>query len=188
MTITIAGKSVHTGGIIAAVGGLVAVIGAFLTWYTMSMIESGMGQSITETADAKGIDSSAGILALILGIAAIALVAAWVMKVRIPMLSAIVVVVGVLILVVLALSLYTTILPMHFTLGGGVSESDVTGRSVMDAFNEFNKALDVAKQQATGMPGMTVSGSAGMSIGFILEAIAGVLVVIGGGLGLVKKS
>jgi hypothetical protein len=154
----------------------------------MSMTESGSGMSITETADAKGLDSSPGILALILGIVAIALVVAWVMQVKIPMLSAIIVVVGVLILVVLALSLFTTILPMHFTLSGGVSESDVTGKSVMDAFNEFNKALDTAKQQAASMSGMTVSGSAGVSIGFILEAIAGVLVVIGGGLGLVKKA
>jgi hypothetical protein len=186
MTITIAGKSVHLGGIIAAVGGLVAVIGAFLTWYTMSMTMSGAGQSFTASADAKGLDSSPGILAVLLGIVAIALVVAWVMKVKIPMLSAIVAVVGVLILVVLALSLFTNIMPMHFTFGGTASESDVTGMSVWDAFNKFNKALDTAKQQATS--GMTVSGSAGVSIGFILEAIAGVLVVIGGGLGLVKKS
>lgn len=170
----VAGKSLSIGAIVAAVGGVLAIIGAFLVWYSATIGKSLGGP---ETAEAKGIDNLAGKLALVLGIVVIALVVAWIMSVKIPYLSAIIVAVGVAILVVLALSYVTDIFSVRFT-------PPAKEESVKDVLDAFNKAVDDAKKA-----GLDVSGSsASFGIGFILEAVAGIAVIVGGALGLRKKA
>jgi hypothetical protein len=56
------------------------------------------------------------------------------------------------------------------------------------AIDDGNKALDVLKSMASAY-GVDVSGtSIGLGIGFYLEILAGVLVIVGGAMGLMKKS
>jgi hypothetical protein len=183
----IAGKTVSIGAIVAAVGGVVAAVGALLVWYSMTMNETGLGQSVNVSVEAKGTDSTAGLLALVLGIVVVVLVVASVQGVKIPSLSLAFVAIGVVILVLLAVSFFTNIFPVHFTATGGAN-GNLDGKSVKDGFDEFNKAFAAAKLQAASVPGLTVSGGAGPGIGFILDAIAGILMIVGGGLGLMKKS
>jgi hypothetical protein len=169
MPINVAGRSVATGAIVAAVGGLVGIVATFLIWAQLT-VGAGMVQVLGDVPSGKGIDENAGKVALALGIIALALAIAWALDMKIPMLPALVAGVGVLILVVVALTFFTSILTKE--------------TSLKDALDLANKAIDSAK--AAGMD--TAGTSAGPGLGFLLEIVGGIVVIIGGGLGLMKKS
>ena len=143
----IAGKTVGVNQIVAAVGGLLAIVGALLAWITIE------GISVT------GLDKdlNGGKVELLLGILVVALVVAAVLNVKIPQPDLILAVLGVLVLVVLVLVYFTSML------------SNPSFKDAMDAASAF---------------GASVS----LGIGFFLEVIAGILVIVGGGMGLMKKS
>lgn len=170
----VAGRNVSIGALVAAVGGVLAIVGAFLVWFQVSL---GTALGGPKTDEIKGLDNNASKLALVLGIVVLALVLAWVLQLKIPYLPAIVGVAGVLLLVVLGLAFFTDILSVHFAENAKI-------QSVKDALADFNKALDAAKAQ-----GADVSGSsASIGIGYILEIAAGIVVIVGGALGFRKKS
>ena len=169
MTINIAGKSVAIGAIVAAVGGLVGIVATFLVWAQLT-VGAGMVSVFGNPDNGIGLDERAGKVALGLGIIALLLAIAWALEVKIPMLPALVAGVGVLILVVVALTFFTTLLSKD--------------HSLKDALDLANQAIDSMKALGTDTSGT----SAGPGIGFLLEIGAGVLVIVGGGLGLMKKS
>jgi hypothetical protein len=197
----IAGKNVGLGAIVAAIGGVCAIVGVLLAWYTISMKTGGSYSGVSlegsVEANAPGISNPAAILALVLGIVILALAAAWVMQVKIPFLAALIGLAGIAILVVLALSYFTDILQVRFTttlsgvyktMGGAEGfDTSIPAKAVKDVFDQIGKDIDQAKSQA-GALGMSVSGGTSFGIGFFLEVAAGVLAIIGGGLGLLKKS
>jgi hypothetical protein len=93
----IAGKSVSMGAIVAAVGGVLTIVGVFLAWITASFG--------TESESVTGLDGDllGGKIALVLGILVVAVVVAGILNVNIPQPSAVLVVLGALILVVVVL-------------------------------------------------------------------------------------
>lgn len=167
MTVTIAGRSVAIGAIVAAVGGLLAVIGVFLVWAQLT-VGTGMAQAFAGQKNGIGLDQNAGWAALVVGLLAFALAVAWARDVKLPSLSLLVVVAGVLVLVVVALTFFTSVL---------------TPGSLKDALDAANKAIDGAKAAGADTSGT----SAGPGMGFLLEIVAGILVIVGGALGLMKK-
>lgn len=104
MAVTMAGKSVSIAAIVAAVGGVLAVVAAPLAWITMNV--SGTSESV------NGLDADllGGKVAALLGIVIIAVVVAGILNIKVPMSDVILAVLGVLILVVLALVYFTSIL------------------------------------------------------------------------------
>jgi hypothetical protein len=168
VNLTIAGKTVSLAAIVAAVGGLLAIVGAFLAWASLT-VGAGMAQVLGSHSDGKGVDETAGKVALLLGIVVIALVAAWILQLKVPMIPVLVAVVGALIIVVMALTFFTSILSQG---------------SLKDALDTANKTIDQAK--AAGMD--TAGTSAGPGLGFILEIVAGVLVIAGGAWAQLKKA
>jgi uncharacterized membrane protein len=104
MAINIAGKSMSYAAIVAAVGGILAIVGAALTWISVSAGGA--------TQDTSGLDSKVlgGKVALVLGILVLAVVAAGILNIKIPQSSLILVVLGAAILVVVALVYFTKIL------------------------------------------------------------------------------
>jgi hypothetical protein len=168
MTINIAGKSVALGAIVAAVGGLVGIIGTFLVWAQLT-VGAGMVAVLGNQDNGKGLDENAGKVALVLGVIALVLAIAWALEMKIPMLPTLVAGVGVLILVVVALTFFTSLLSKN---------------SLKDALDLANQAIDSMKALGSDTSGT----SAGPGIGFLLEIVAGILVIVGGGLGLMKKS
>lgn len=153
MTVKIAGKIVGVDQIVAAVGGLVAIIAAFLGWVSSEGVTVG------------GMDEKWGVgkSEIILGIVALLLVAALILEVKVPAiaglktLSLLIVVVGVLVLLVPVLAYMTTFY------------SDMSIKDMMDM---------------ASAAGTSVS----LSIGFLLAVLAGIVVIVGGALGLMKKS
>ena len=107
MNVTIAGKTVSVAALLAGIGGLVAVVGVPLAWITESV--GPVSASVT------GLDGGlmGGKIALILGIAIVAVVVAGVLDVKIPQSGAILAALGVLILVVVVLIYFTSILSDH---------------------------------------------------------------------------
>jgi uncharacterized membrane protein len=151
MTVNIAGKTVGVGAIIAAIGGLLAVVGTPLAWLTMT------AQGTSESINGLDADLLGGKLAALLGIVIIAVVVAGILNVKIPQSSAILAVLGVLLLLVVVLVYFTSIL----------------GKA------SFKDTMDLASG---------FGGSASLGIGYILEAVGGILAIVGGGMGLMKKS
>ena len=151
MNLTIAGRTVSVAALVAAIGGVVAVIGVPLAWITAT--------AGPETQSVTGLDGGllGGKIALILGIALIVVVVAGVMDVKIPQSGAILAVLGFLILVVVVLVYFTKLL------------SDAS----------FVDTADLMKQ---------AGGSAGIGIGVMLEAVGGILAIIGGGMIYMKKA
>ena len=153
---TIAGRNVALGAIIAAVGGVVAIVAAPLVWASANM----GGHS----SDLKGFDEgmNGGLVEVVLGVIVLVLVAAWILNVKVPKLAgqpaipAGLVVAGALIIVVVALVYFTKTL----------SEESLSTLS-----DQMTKA----------------GGSVSMGIALILEVVAGILAIVGGGLALMKK-
>jgi hypothetical protein len=122
MTVSIAGRSVSVAALLAGVGGLVAILSVLLPWATFE------GDSI------NGLDKDlmGGKIVLIVGILIVAVVAAGILKIKIPQSALILAVLGVVVL-----------------------------------------ALDAG---------------ASLGIGVMLEALAGIVAIVGGGWGAVQKA
>ena len=150
------------GAIVAGIGGLLAVVQVLLVWEQVSVGAAlkALSSELGSAASANGIDENGGKIVLVLGVIAVALVAAWVMKVRVRNSALLITVVGVLI---------TLVAVANFMARSG----DV---------NTFNQNLSEIK-------GFVDTSGTSYSIGIgIYAAIAGgVLVVVGGILGLVRK-
>jgi uncharacterized protein YacL len=176
MTVAVGGKNVSMGAIIAGIGGILAAVSALLAWYSFSI--KGMGQDTS--FDVKGMDSTWGVIALILGIVVVALVAAWIMGMKIPFLPILILVAGAAILVVLVLSYVTDIFAWTATFMG---QTDTTekGENMKKMIDDWNKQVADAKS-------LGLTGSAGFGIGFFGAALGGIAAVVGGGLALMKKS
>jgi hypothetical protein len=148
----VAGRNVVLAAIVTAVGGVLAIVGAFLVWITekvgpMTVDVKGMGEK----------DMNGGTVELVLGIVVLALVAAWILRIKIPAIPLLLAVAGVLILAVIAAVYFTTILSK-------VSLKDLT---------------DQVK---------AVGGTIDLGIGVLLEIMAGIVVIVGGALGFMRKS
>jgi hypothetical protein len=104
MNLTIAGKTVSVAALVAAVGGLVAIIGVPLAWMTVTVG--------THTEELTGLDEDllGGKIALILGLAVIAVVVLGILNVKIPQSGAILAALGLLIVVVVVLVYFTNLL------------------------------------------------------------------------------
>jgi hypothetical protein len=169
MTVALGGRNVPIGAAVTIVGGVLGALGVFLAWATISVgpaLASTMGPAAGST---NGFGELAGKLALILSAGAVALGILWAMEKGFPNLELVIVVVGVAILVGVALAYFTSI---------------ITSGALKDELDLFNKGLDQLKAA-----GMDTSGtSAGLGIGFFLEIVAGIIVIVGGALGLMKKS
>jgi len=154
---TIAGRNVPLGAMIAAVGGVLAIVSAPLDWAVLKIGDKSDGLNGMESG------MNGGMVEIILGIAVLLLVAAWILGVKAPALAgqpAIpvgLVIAGVLILVVLALVYATKIL----------SEESLSN------------IMDLASK---------AGGSVSLSLGFFAAALGGIAVIIGGGLALIKKA
>jgi len=146
----VAGKTLSIATIVAAVGGVLAIIGVFLTWATATI----GGQA----NDLHGLDSglNGGKVALVLGILVVLVALAGIFNFRIPQTPIILGVLGVLILVVVALVYFTSIL------------SDASLKDTADMVS-------------------AAGGTFGFGIGLILEVVAGVLALVGGGLGMMNR-
>jgi len=102
MTLPSAGKSVPVAAIVAAVGGLLAIVSAFMDWATAKMG--------TASQSVGGLDKNYmnGKTEIVLGIVVLALVAAWILNMKIPFIGMLLVVVGVAILAVPLATYLTT--------------------------------------------------------------------------------
>ena len=100
----IAGKTLSIATIVAAVGGVVAIIGVPLTWATATV----QGQA----SDLNGLDAdlNGGKVALVLGILVVVVALAGIFNFKIPQAAIILGVLGILILVDLALVYFTSYL------------------------------------------------------------------------------
>lgn len=181
MTVAIGSRNVAVGALLAGVGGLLAIVGALLfPWYSVSGKSGGNSMSV----DFKGMDSTWGILALVLGIAAIALAVVWIQEMKIlpaQTLYGILIAVGVVIVLVAILGYVTDIFPFKASVTG----AGVTATVDMSAISG-SKYTVVQKfvEDATKTSGV----SGGFAIGFFLEVAAGIAIAVGGALGLTKKS
>ena len=116
---------------------------------------------IDEPLNGMDKDFKGGIVELVLGIVVLALVVAWVMQVKIPAIGALVALAGIAVVVVAILGYTSTLL---------VSNShDMSVKDMGDLYS-------------------AMGGSVSFGIGFLGEILAGVLAVVGGGLGLMKKA
>jgi hypothetical protein len=157
MAMSVAGRNIPLGAAIAGVGGVLAIVGAPLTWATMKVG--------SQSNDLKGLDDgmNGGKAAILLGAIALVLVVVWILNLKVPAIAglstvaALEVIVGVLILLVVVAVYFTKILSVE-------SLKDLS---------------DMAS---------TLGGSISLSIGAFLEVAAGVVVIVGGGLGLARKS
>lgn len=171
MTVAIGGRNVPTGAVVAGVGGACAVVGALLAWFSVSGKTSGVQASL----EWKGLDSTWGILALVLGIAVLALVFAWVQGMSVPNLQLIIVGAGIAILAIIVLSYVTDIFSFKVTVTG----AGVTATMDMPKGESVQKVIDDAVKGGA---------SGGFAIGFFLEVAAGVLAIVGGALGLQRRA
>jgi hypothetical protein len=110
MTVNLAGRSVSVAALVAALGGLLAIVGAPLAWASVTVMD--------ETDSAGGLDEGmrGGLLAIILGLMVLLLVVLWLMKVKLPpvaglpLMPLLTAVLGVLILLVPLATYFTTLL------------------------------------------------------------------------------
>jgi hypothetical protein len=157
MAISIGGRSVAYAAIVAAAGGFLAVVGAFLDWATTTV--SGK----TDALNGMDADFLNGRTALVLGAIVLLLVVPWIFNVKLPAIAGrstiplLTVAAGVLILAVVVATYMTT---LYYPV------------SLKDNLDAVTKA----------------GGSASLGIGFLLEIVAGILVIVGGELALAKKS
>jgi hypothetical protein len=151
--------------IVAAIGGALALIQAVMPWEQVS-IGKGLSDAMSGlglAADtANGLEENGGKIIAVLGIAAIALAVAWVLRAKIPAIPVLVLVVGVLIVLV------------------GAANYLARGNDISD----FNKSLDTLKAY-----GMDTSGTSySVGLGMYLGILSGIVVAAGGVLGLTRKS
>jgi hypothetical protein len=104
MTPPVAGKSLPVAAVVAAVGGVLAVVGTPLAWLTIT------AGSASQSVNGLDKDLNGGKAVAVLGILIVVVVVAGILNVKIPQSGAILAVLGALILVVLVLVYFTTIL------------------------------------------------------------------------------
>jgi hypothetical protein len=90
---SISRKSPPLGAIVGGLGGLAAVLGAFITWESISFV--GTSESMTGWEGGNG-----GKIIAVLGVVAIAIAIAWVLAIELPTPGGLMVTAGVLILLV----------------------------------------------------------------------------------------
>jgi hypothetical protein len=93
MTVSAPGKSLPIGAIVGGLGGVVAIIGAFMAWESVSA--SLLSESISGWSGGNG-----GKIIAVLGLVAIAVAVAWIIGIKIPQPAGLMVVAGVLLLLV----------------------------------------------------------------------------------------
>ena len=86
------GKAMPLGAIVCGIGAVLAVIGAFIPWETVSL--HGASESVA------GFEGNGGKIIAVLGIVAAVVAVAWIMEVRLGRPGAILIALGVLILLV----------------------------------------------------------------------------------------
>jgi hypothetical protein len=171
MNLNVAGRTFPIAAVIAGIGGLLAILGVLLPWYSQRPVDQITGHLFT--MDYRGLDSVWGIVALALGVAIIGLSVVWGrLRFSKPLLLAC----GVAIVVIAALSFLTALFPYTLTAYNdqGVRETGhlPVGWSVQRCFDEVSK----------------LGGSSGLGMGFFLEMVAAGMTVAGGVLGLVRRS
>ena len=165
MTPPVVAKSMPIAPVIAGIGGILAIVEAFLVWesVTLSPVVTGaMGAAAPKSLSGLDMDANWVKISIVLGIIVIGLAVAWIMNLKVPSVALIVTIVGVLLLGVALLG---------------------TSRS-LDDLKKFNDAMDSIKAAGADI-GNT---SASFGLGLICDVVAGILVVVGGVFGLVKKS
>ena len=100
MTASIPGKSLPIGAIVGGIGGVAAVVGAFLAWESASLLGSSMSWTGWE-------GGNGGKIIAVLGVVAVAIAIAWVMAVKLPTPGGLMVTAGVLILLVGILNFFS---------------------------------------------------------------------------------
>ena len=202
MTVAIGGKNVALGALLALVGGILAVVAAFLSWFSFSVTTSGSlsGQSLDGKigVDTNSLGGFPGILVLILGIAAVALAAAWIMQVAMPNvgvpLPAIIAGVGIVGLVLLGLVYFTNAFAFHWTVTStgiykSMPSSTFGTEAPHAAMAEWSGQVAKFRTEISSLgSGISFSDSGGAAIGFFGEVLASILGTVGGVLGMSKKA
>jgi hypothetical protein len=147
-----------------AVGALVAIIGGVLAMAVSPLVWATYKIG-PESGNLDGYDEkmSAGVVALILGIVVLLLVAVWVLNVKIPSIGSLPTVP--VLLVVAGLLILLVPVALYFT-------SMLYEKSLKDVADIY-KAL---------------GGEVSVGLAFLLEILAGIVVILGGVLGLMKKA
>jgi hypothetical protein len=144
----------------AIIAGIGAIVAIVVTPLTWASATIG-----GETQDLKGFDSgmNGGLAEVILGIIALVLVAGWILNVKLPSVAG---------LPTLAL----------LTLVAGVLILGVATAVYFTNWFGEESLSDMADMMTKA------GGSVSLGLAFFLEVIAGILVIVGGGWGLIKKS
>ena len=178
MTPPVAARSMPIAPIIAGIGGILAIVEAFLVWESVTIspvVSAALGSDTPKSLSGLDMDANWVKISIVLGIVAVGLAVAWIMNLKVPSVALIVVVVaGVMdvkipqsgaILAVLGVLILVVVVLVYFT------------KLVSDA--SFVDTADLMKQ---------AGGSAGIGIGVMLEAVGGILAIIGGGMIYMKKA
>ena len=158
-------RSMPIAPIIAGIGGILAIVEAFLVWEAVTIspvVSAAMGADTPKSLSGLDMDANWVKISIVLGIIVLVLAAAWFMRIRIPAIAVIVTLVGVALLLVALLG---------------------TSRS-LDDLKKFNDAMDGLKAAGANI-GDT---SATFGLGLICDVVAGVVVIAGGLIGVLRKS
>jgi hypothetical protein len=151
--------------VIAGIGGILAIVEAFLVWESVTIspvVSAALGANTPKSLSGLDMDANWVKISIVLGVIVLGLAAAWIMGLKIPAIAVIVTLVGVALLLVALLG---------------------TSRSLDDLKN-FNDAMDGLKAAGADI-GNT---SATFGLGLICDVVAGVVVIAGGLLGVLRKS
>ena len=158
-------RKISIAPIIAGIGGILAILEAFLVWESVTIspvVSAALGSDTPKSLSGLDMDANWVKISIVLGIIVLVLAAAWFMRIRIPAIAVIVTLVGVALLLVALLG---------------------TSRSLED-LKKFNDAMDGLKAAGANI-GDT---SATFGLGLICDVVAGVVVIAGGLIGVLRKS
>ncbi len=161
MVVSIKGRTIRFGAVVAGVGGLLAMGASLVGWVSSTC-------GVVTEDDITGINENAGRLALALGVLALALAIEWARGARVWWLARGVAGVGVLILFVLAIAYFSNVLTRQGLESYIRSAAEVWRMTLFRRLEEMGAC----------------HGSTGLGIGFLLEILAGFLLILGGCLGL----
>jgi hypothetical protein len=165
MTPPVEAKSRPIAPVIAGIGGILAIVEAFLVWESVTLnpfVAAAFGATAPSSLSGLDMDANWVKISIVLGVIVLGLAAAWIMGLKIPAIAVIVTLVGVALLAVALLG---------------------TSRS-LDELKAFNDAMDTFKARGADI-GNT---SATFGLGLICDVVAGVVVIAGGLLGVLRKS
>jgi hypothetical protein len=161
MSIAIGERKLPIGAVVTAIGGILAAVGAFLAWETLSQSvasQAGTGASMSGWDGGNG-----GKIVAVLGIVAIALAVAWILDVKLPIPA--LKFMGVAVGSIEGLTVVVGVLILFVGL--------VNFQSISSDVNDANAVL---------------AGMAAMGVGLYLDLLAGALIVVGGVLGILKRT